>query len=54
MKNSIQTMDVMSMKTKAAGHKETKKVTDIPEGYITSEEFADIFEQKLLAAYENL
>lgn len=33
-----------------------KKKNDgnLPEGYISSEEFSSIFEQKLLAAYANL
>ena len=38
------------MKSKPIEIKE--KQTDLPEGYVSSDEFAVLFEQKLLAAYE--
>ena len=41
------------MKSKPSKILINKEQTDIPEGYVSSDEFAKIFEEKLLAAYEN-
>lgn len=50
MRNFFQTIDTLSMKSKPT--KSREKQTDLPEGYVSSDEFAILFEQKLLAAYE--
>ena len=52
MRNFIQTLDILSMKSKPV--KKDEKQADIPEGYVSSDEFANLFEQKILAAYENV
>jgi len=54
MRNMYQIIDAASMKQEPVKNITKKKKADIPEGYISSEEFAEIFEQKLLAAYENV
>jgi len=53
MENTYRTVD--SYCTKAKQIKPARKSQEIiPEGYISSEEFSAIFQQKLLDAYANL
>ena len=47
---TIETIPAKPKQTKAS----IKAKSDIPDGYVSSEEFSAIFEQKLLAAYANL
>lgn len=42
------------MKAKTEKKVIDKEQLDIPEGYVSSEEFAKVFEQKLVTAYENI
>ena len=53
MMNFYQTTDMVSMISKQ-GNILKNEQTDIPDGYVSSDEFAKVFEQKLLNAYENL
>lgn len=52
MRNFFQIQDISSMKSKPV--KKSEKQANIPEGYVSSDEFAKLFEQKILAAYENV
>jgi len=54
MRNFYQTIDIASMKEKTNNIVIEEEQIDIPEGYVSSEEFAKVFEQKILAAYENV
>lgn len=54
MRNFYQIIDVVSMKSKQSNILIKNEQTDIPDGYVSSDEFAKIFEQKLLTAYENI
>ena len=52
MKN-LRTMNGVTMTKKPIKTMAKAKETEIPEGYISSEEFYRIFKEKLIAAYEN-
>ena len=52
MRNFYQTIDIVSMKEKTNKIVIEEEQLDIPEGYVSSDEFAKVFEQKLLSAYE--
>ena len=52
MRNFFQILDAPSMKSKPV--KKSEEQADIPEGYVSSDEFAKLFEQKILVAYENV
>ena len=52
METAYRTRTTIPVKTKQV--KPSKKDSKIPDGYISSEEFSAIFEQKLRAAYANL
>ena len=54
MRNFNQIIDFVSMKAKTEKKVIDKEQLDIPEGYVSSEEFAKVFEQKLVTAYENI
>ena len=52
MKN-LRTMNGVTMTKKNLKSRVKVKEAEIPEGYISSEEFFKIFKEKLIAAYEN-
>ena len=47
-------MDAVTIKKTKITQRAIVQKSDIPEGYISSEEFYKIFKEKLIAAYENL
>lgn len=47
-------MDSVTIKKTKTTHRTIVPKSDIPEGYISSEEFYKIFKEKLIAAYENI
>lgn len=47
------TMDAVTIKKTKITTRTIVPKSDIPEGYISSEEFYKIFKEKLIAAYEN-
>ena len=52
MKN-LRTMNGVTMTKKNLKSRVKVKEAEIPEGYISSEEFFKIFKEKLIVAYEN-
>lgn len=52
MKN-LRTMNGVTMTKKSTKSRAKTTESEIPEGYISSEEFFKIFKEKLIAAYEN-
>lgn len=50
---SLRTMNGVTMTKKPIKTRAKATKSEIPEGYISSEEFFKIFKEKLIAAYEN-